>query len=57
MATRNELPIIRAARAGEAAGQLTLGKQYLFGGVGLQKNIATALYWLDRAAQQNEQEA
>jgi TPR repeat protein len=57
MATRNELVVIRAARAGEAAAQLTLSKQYLFGGVGLQKNITTALYWLDRAAQQNEQEA
>jgi hypothetical protein len=57
MATRNELAMIRAARAGEAAAQSALGKLYLFGGVGLQKNIATALYWLDRAARQNEQEA
>ncbi|MEN3297884.1 MAG: uncharacterized protein V7642_7137 [Burkholderiales bacterium] len=57
MATRTELAIIRAARAGQGAGQLALGKQYLFGGVGLQKSLSTALHWLDRAARQGEQDA
>lgn len=57
MASREELHIIRAARAGQAAAQLALGKRYLFGGAGLPKNSATALHWLDRAAQQHEQSA
>jgi uncharacterized protein len=34
-----------------------LGKRYLFGGAGLPKSLPTALYWLDRAAQQNEPDA
>jgi TPR repeat protein len=57
MANRKELPIIRAARAGQASAQLTLGKHYLFGDAGLPKNLPTALYWLDRAAHQDEQDA
>lgn len=57
MANREDLLIIRAARAGQASAQLTLGKRYLFGGAGLPKNLATALYWLDRAAQQDEADA
>ncbi|MES2535276.1 MAG: tetratricopeptide repeat protein [Pseudomonadota bacterium] len=36
---------------------MALGKRYLFGGAGLPKSSATALYWLDRAAQQHEQDA
>ncbi len=50
MANREQLPTIRAARAGDPAAQLALGRHYLFGGGGLPKNIATALHWLDRAA-------
>ncbi|MEN3365871.1 MAG: uncharacterized protein V7606_3145 [Burkholderiales bacterium] len=57
MANREELLIIRAARAGQAAAQLTLGKRYLFGGAGLPKSLPTALYWLDRAAHQDEEDA
>ncbi|MEC5215115.1 TPR repeat protein [Actimicrobium sp. GrIS 1.19] len=57
MANREELLVIRAARAGEASAQLALGKRYLFGGAGLPKSEPTALYWLDRAAQQDEDEA
>lgn len=57
MANREELQIIRAARAGQAAAQLKLGQRYLFGGAGLPKSLPTALYWLDRAAQQDEQDA
>ncbi|HYD62970.1 MAG TPA: hypothetical protein VEC35_21635 [Noviherbaspirillum sp.] len=57
MANREDLLIIRAARAGEATAQLKLGKRYLFGGAGLPKSLPTALYWLDRAAQQDEQDA
>lgn len=57
MANREDLLIIRAARAGEAAAQLKLGRRYLFGGAGLPKNLPTALYWLDRAAQQDEPDA
>lgn len=57
MANREDLLIIRAARAGQAAAQLTLGKRYLFGGAGLPKSLPTALYWLDRAAHQDEKDA
>ena len=57
MASREELSIIRAARSGVAEAQITLGKKYLFGGTGLPKSLPTALYWLDRAAQQNIAEA
>lgn len=57
MANREELLIIRAARAGQASAQLMLGKRYLFGGAGLPKSLPTALYWLDRAAQQDEPDA
>jgi uncharacterized protein len=57
MANRSELSLIRAARAGQASAQLMLGKRYLFGGAGLPKNLATALYWLDRAAHQDEKDA
>lgn len=57
MASRKELFLIRAARAGQASAQLTLGKHYLYGGNGLPKSPATALYWLDRAASQEERDA
>ncbi|HZW23387.1 hypothetical protein [Noviherbaspirillum sp.] len=57
MANREDLLIIRAARAGEASAQLRLGKRYLFGGAGLPRSLPTALYWLDRAARQGEPEA
>ena len=57
MANREELLVIRAARSGQAAAQLALGKRYLFGGAGLPKSEATALYWLDRAAHQDQVEA
>ncbi len=57
MANREDLLIIRAARAGQASAQLTLGKRYLFGGAGLPQSLTTALYWLDRAAQQEERDA
>ena len=57
MASREELSIIRAARSGEGAAQIALGKKYLFGGTGLPKSLPTALYWLDRAAQQDVAEA
>lgn len=51
MANRDELMIIRSARVGQAAAQLALGKWHLFGG-GLPQSLATALYWLERAAEQ-----
>lgn len=53
MATRDLLPVIRAARAGDAAAQLTLGRHYLFGGSGLPRNPMSALHWLDRAARRD----
>src|SRR5690606_3750719 len=37
--------------------QLILGRYYLFGGAGLKRNEASALYWLHRAATRNEREA
>lgn len=57
MANREQLQIIRSARAGQAAAQLALGKRYLVGGGGLPRSAATALYWLDRAAHQQEPDA
>ncbi|MGJ7918345.1 tetratricopeptide repeat protein [Massilia sp. LXY-6] len=57
MANREELAIIRGARAGRAESQLELGRLYLFGSTGLPKSLPTALHWLDRAAQQGCAEA
>lgn len=57
MAKREDLAIIRAARAGQSPAQLALGKRYLFGGNGLPQSYPTALHWLDRAAQQQEADA
>lgn len=53
MANREELALIRGARAGCAQAQLELGSLYVFGSVGLPKSLPTALHWLDRAAQQD----
>ncbi|MFL6675659.1 MAG: hypothetical protein ACJ8LG_20480, partial [Massilia sp.] len=52
MANREELAIIRGARAGRSEAQLALGKLYLFGSAGLPKSLPTALHWLERAARQ-----
>ncbi len=57
MANREELSIIRGARAGRAGAQVELGKLYLFGSTGLPRSLPTALHWLDRAAQQGNDEA
>lgn len=57
MANREELAIIRGARAGLAEAQLALGQLYLFGSAGLPKSPQTALHWLDRAARQGCAEA
>ena len=57
MASREDLAIIRAARAGQAEAQLALGRRYLFGGNGLPQSFATALHWLDRAARQGMPDA
>lgn len=57
MANREELAIIRGARAGLAESQLALGRLYLFGSAGLPKSLQTALHWLDRAARQGCAEA
>ena len=57
MANREELAVIRGARAGRVQAQLELGKLYLFGSAGLPKSLPTALHWLDRAAQQDCAEA
>ena len=57
MANREELGIIRGARAGDAVCQLALGKLYLFGGAGLPLSLPTALHWLNRAALQEQDEA
>ena len=53
MANREELAIIRNARAGHVAAQLELGKLYLFGSAGLPQSLPTALHWLERAARQD----
>lgn len=57
MANREELLIIRAARTGQPLAQLALGKRYLFGSASLPQSHATALHWLEKAAEQNQQEA
>jgi TPR repeat protein len=57
MANREELGIIRAARAGRALAQVELGKLYLLGSTGLPKSLPTALHWLERAACQECPEA
>ncbi len=57
MANREELALIRGARAGRVDAQLELGKLYLFGSAGLPKSLPTALHWLDRAAKQDSVEA
>jgi len=57
MANREDLAIIRAARAGQADAQLTLGKRYLFGGNGLPQSLGTAFHWLERAARQGLSDA
>ena len=57
MANREELLIIRAARSGKAVAQLALGKRYLFGGAGLPQSHATALHWLEKAAENNQPDA
>ena len=53
MANRDELAVIRSARAGDPHAQLTLGKLYLEGSASLAQNQVTALHWLDRAARQD----
>ena len=57
MANREELGIIRGARAGNVVAQLALGKLYLFGSASLPRSMPTALHWLQRAAQQDCSEA
>lgn len=57
MANREELLIIRSARAGHPQAQLALGKRYLFGSTNLPQSHATALHWLEKAAEQNQPEA
>jgi TPR repeat protein len=57
MANREELAIIRGARAGRTESQLALGRLYLFGSAGLPRSLPTALHWLDRAARQGNAEA
>ncbi|MFJ3047457.1 tetratricopeptide repeat protein [Herbaspirillum chlorophenolicum] len=57
MATREELAVIKAARAGESRAQLALGSRYLYGGTGLPRSNGTAFYWLKRAAQQGVDDA
>lgn len=57
MARKTVLPLIRKARAGDAASQLKLGRLYLKGGHGLAANIHSALLWLGKAADQGYAEA
>lgn len=57
MANREELAVIRGARAGDPACQLRLGKLYLAGGAGLPCSPPTALHWLARAAGAGIEEA
>ena len=57
MASREELQLLREARAGNAQSQCELGKLYLFGSKSLPQSLATALHWLSRAALQENTSA
>lgn len=57
MASREELQLLREARAGNAASQYALGKRYLFGSKSLPQSLPTALHWLGRAAAQGNTDA
>ena len=57
MANREQLAIIKQARAGQVEAQLTLGLLYLHGCSGLPQSASTALHWLARAAQQGSRQA
>lgn len=57
MASREEMSLLRAARAGQAGAQIALAKHYLFGGATLPQSVMTSLYWLERAARQGEPDA
>lgn len=49
MATRNAQALIRAARSGDAASRLALGRLYLSGGEGLAASPRAAFHWLAMA--------
>lgn len=57
MASREELQLLREARAGNATSQYALGKRYLFGSKSLPQSLPTALHWLSRAATQGNTDA
>lgn len=57
MANREEMALIRSARAGQVHAQSALGTRYLFGSSKLPRSISTGLYWLDRAARQGDPDA
>lgn len=57
MANREELQLLREARANHPEAQLQLGRLYLFGTKSLPQSPTTALHWLSRAATQNNTEA
>lgn len=57
MASREELQLLREARAGNAQSQCELGKLYLFGSKSLPQSLPTALHWLSRAALQENTSA
>lgn len=57
MANREELQLLRKARAGNAESQFALGKLYLFGSKSLPQSLTTALHWLSRSAGQGNMAA
>jgi len=57
MAAREDLAVIREARAGFLPAQLELGKRYLEGSGGLPRSIDTAWHWFKRAALQESMDA
>lgn len=50
MASRHFLKTLNLAKRGDASAQLALGQIYLRGGEGLAENQASALHWLEMAA-------
>ncbi len=57
MAKREFLILLKAAREGDVAAELAIGKIYLEGSVGLPRDEAAAFIWLEKAAHRGSTEA
>ncbi|MBS3916834.1 MAG: hypothetical protein KGZ31_03990, partial [Sulfuritalea sp.] len=57
MASRKAQALIKAARTGDGAARLALGRLYLAGGEGLAASPQAAFHWLAQAAAGGSMEA